>query len=174
MWNIRLTTSPTANVQKFTFLAPVNLKAIDVFPSSGRWIEDHVLPPVSMHLSRWRHILLKQQKLKARSGVNLQEKKGFQRVPLGSTWPRARNSGSPKNIKQRTHVWWESVYYRIPIFYFLYKYDCTITKNNGPHCWTQLRCWGYTRQKSPKGKFTGQKSTSKVLTLYKTCSQDAK
>ena len=36
--------------------------------------------------------------------VNLQEKKEFQRVPLGSTWPRARNSGSPKNIKQRIHV----------------------------------------------------------------------
>lgn len=155
--------------------APVNLKAIDVFPSSGRWIEeDHVLPPVSIHLSRWRYILLKQQTPKARSGVNLQEKKEFQRVPLGSTWPRARNSGSPKNIKQRTHVWLESVYYRITIFYFLYKHDCTITKNNGPHCWTQLRCWGYIRQKSPKGKFTGQKSTSKVLTLYKTCSQDAK
>ena len=59
-----------------------------------------------MHLSRWRYILLKQQTPKARSGVNLQEKeeKEFQRVPLGSTWPRARNSGSPKNIKQRTHV----------------------------------------------------------------------
>lgn len=111
--------------------APVTLKAIDVFPSSGRWIEeDHVLPLVSMHLCRWRYILLKQQTPKARSGVNLQERKGLQRVPLGSTWQRARNFGSPKNIKQRIHVWRGSVYYCIPIFYFFYKHDCTITKNN--------------------------------------------
>ena len=163
MWNIRLTTSPTANVQKFTFLARTRHSksywCISLFWEVNR---------------RWRYILLKQQTPKARSGVNLQERKGLQRVPLGSTWQRARNFGSPKNIKQRIHVWWGSVYYCIPIFYFLYKHDWTITKNNGPHCWIQLRCWGYTWQKSPKGKFTGQKSTSKVLTLYKTCSQDAK
>lgn len=163
MWNIRLTTSPTANVQKFTFWARTRHSksywCISLFWEVNR---------------RWRYILLKQQTPKARSGVNLQERKGLQRVPLGSTWQRARNFGSPKNIKQRIHVWWGSVYYCIPIFYFLYKHDCTITKNNGPHCWIQLRCWGYTWQKSPKGKFTGQKSTSKVLTLYETCSQDAK
>ena len=142
--------------------APVNLKPIDVFPSSGRWTEeDHVLPPVSIHLSRWRYILLKQQTPKARSGVNLQEQKEFQRVPLGSTWPRARNSGSPKNIKQRTHVWWESVYYRIPIFYFLYKHDCTITKNNGPHCWTQLRCWGEHDKKAQKVNLRVKKAQAK-------------